>query len=230
MGKRLKSTQLQTYSPTTFSYIHHQSQTVLKMVTLLLNTLLFVSCAGFYLSEPINELQWAKLKELGVINVIAAFSCFQVSRRATNYGQVYHLWSIIPIVCIWTAAHHAGFEPRLSLISLILMVCGAISTYTFDRQGEYLWKFWTVNKDCRWVILEDRPEFSNTFEQGVFNRFFYFSVLVTCCWLNWTILWYSLLLVLFKSRAELIEKISAYKYFDYSDYQRAVPCLVPCTK
>lgn len=143
-----------------------------KTVILLIITILVVPFAGFHFSEPLNDLQWATVKELSLIYLIAALSCFLISTLAKNYSQVDKLWSIIPIVYVWVTAYRGGFEPRLILMSIMVTIWGARLTYNFSRRGGYSWKFWTGDEDYRWAILQARPEFSNPFVWGIFNLFF----------------------------------------------------------
>ena len=143
-----------------------------KTVLLLIITIVIVPIAGFYFSEPLTDLQWATVKELGLIYMLAATACFVVSTLAKNYSQVDKLWSVIPVAYVWVAAFRGDFEPRLILMSVMVTIWAARLTYNFGRRGGYSWKFWTGDEDYRWAILQARPEFSNPIVWGIFNLLF----------------------------------------------------------
>lgn len=59
-------------------------------------------------------------------------------------------------------------------------------------------------------------------EQGVWISFYFFSVIASGQWLNWSVAGCLLLVVLFQSSSNFSEEISAGKYPKYSDYQSRV--------
>jgi steroid 5-alpha reductase family enzyme len=67
-------------------------------------------------------------------------------------------------------------------------------------------------------------------EQSIWIVFYFFSVVATGEWINWSIAGALLLLILFKSSSDFSEEISAEKYPEYKDYQNKVPRFVPFTK
>lgn len=67
-------------------------------------------------------------------------------------------------------------------------------------------------------------------EQGIWIVFYFFSVIATGEWLNWSIAGALLLVILFKGSSDFSEDISAGKYPAYKDYQKKVPRFVPFTK
>ena len=67
-------------------------------------------------------------------------------------------------------------------------------------------------------------------EQLIWIVFYFFSVLATGDWINWSIAGCILLVILFKGSSDFSENISAEKYADYKEYQRKVPRFIPFTK
>lgn len=66
-----------------------------------------------------------------------------------------------------------------------------------------------------------------TAEQSIWVVFYFFSVVATGNWLNWSIVGCLLLLLLFKGSSDFSEAISAEKYPDYKDYQKRVARFLP---
>lgn len=59
-------------------------------------------------------------------------------------------------------------------------------------------------------------------EQGVWVSFYFFSVIASGQWLNWSVAGCLLLVVLFQGSSNFSEEISAGKYPGYADYQKRV--------
>lgn len=64
-------------------------------------------------------------------------------------------------------------------------------------------------------------------EQSVWIVFYFFSVIATGHWINWSIAGALLLLVLFKGSSDFSESISAEKYPEYKRYQKEVGRFLP---
>jgi len=64
-------------------------------------------------------------------------------------------------------------------------------------------------------------------EQAIWIVFYFFSVLASGQWLNWSVMGAILLVVLFWSSSNFSESISAGKYPGYAEYQQRVPRFVP---
>ncbi|MEN2281423.1 DUF1295 domain-containing protein [Algoriphagus sp. SE2] len=64
-------------------------------------------------------------------------------------------------------------------------------------------------------------------EQGVWVSFYFFSVVASGQWLNWSVVGCLLLLILFQGSSNFSEEISASKYPEYKDYQKRVGRFVP---
>jgi len=67
-------------------------------------------------------------------------------------------------------------------------------------------------------------------EQSIWVAFYFFSVVATGRWLNWSIAGCMLLLILFKGSSDFSENISAGKYPEYKNYQKRVPRFIPFLK
>lgn len=64
-------------------------------------------------------------------------------------------------------------------------------------------------------------------EQGVWISFYFFSVIASGQWLNWSIAGALLLVVLFQGSANFSEEISSGKYPLYKEYQKRVKRFIP---
>lgn len=154
-------------------YLHApKKKNMWKTVLLLIVTLVIVPFAGFYFGDPLTDKQWITVKELVIIYLISAITCFVISTLTKNYSQVDKLWSVIPVAYVWIVCFRGDFEPRLILMSVVVTIWAIRLTYNFSRRGGYSWKFWTGDEDYRWAILQAKPEFSNPIVWGIFNLLF----------------------------------------------------------
>jgi steroid 5-alpha reductase family enzyme len=64
-------------------------------------------------------------------------------------------------------------------------------------------------------------------EQSIWIILYFFSVVATGQWFNWSIGGAILLLLLFRGSADFSEEISAFKYPKYLEYQEKVPRFIP---
>lgn len=78
-----------------------------------------------------------------------------------------------------------------------------------------------------WAIVR-HPNYAS--EQSIWIVFYFFSVLATGEWLNWSISGALLLVVLFKGSSDFSEAISAEKYPDYKKYIDNTPRFIPFLK
>ncbi len=67
-------------------------------------------------------------------------------------------------------------------------------------------------------------------EQGIWIVFYFFSVIATGHWINWSIAGALLLVLLFKGSSDFSESISAKKYPEYGRYQKEVSRFLPIKK
>jgi len=64
-------------------------------------------------------------------------------------------------------------------------------------------------------------------EQSIWISFYFFSVIASGQWLNWSVVGCLLLVILFQGSANFSEEISAGKYPQYADYQKRVQKFIP---
>jgi steroid 5-alpha reductase family enzyme len=69
-----------------------------------------------------------------------------------------------------------------------------------------------------------------TAEQAIWIVFYFFSVVATGRWINWSVMGSIILVLLFFGSSNLSESISSRKYSGYSEYQKRVPRFVPFSK
>lgn len=143
-----------------------------KIALFLIFTLIAVPVFTFMYDEPLNDAQWNTMKTLLWVYGIAALVTFVVSVITDNYSQVDKLWSIIPVPYVWIIAYQSGFEPRLSLMAILVSIWAIRLTFNFARRGGYSWKFWTGEEDYRWSILRAKPGFEQQWKWVLFNFFF----------------------------------------------------------
>ena len=149
-----------------------------KIALFLVFTLIAVPILTFYYDEPLTALQLLTMKTLLWVYGIAAAVAFIVSTITKNYSQVDKLWSTIPIAYGWIVAVYADFEPRITLMAVLITIWAVRLTYNFGRRGGYSWKFWTGDEDYRWSLLRAIPSILNKyevveakFENGTVNKF-----------------------------------------------------------
>ncbi len=75
-----------------------------------------------------------------------------------------------------------------------------------------------------WAIVR-HPNYAS--EQSIWVVFYFFSVVSTGEWINWSIAGCVLLLILFKGSSDFSEEISSRKYSQYKEYQKNVPRFIP---
>lgn len=94
------------------------------------------------------------------------------------------------------------------------------------REGEELGEYY--GKGFTHTGLWGKMRHPNyTAEQGIWIVFYFFSVVATGNWINWSIAGALLLLLLFKGSSDFSEGVTAEKYPDYATYQKQVPRFVP---
>ncbi len=143
-----------------------------KTVLILIFTIIVVPITTFYLDEPLTALQKTVLSQLVALYLALAIGCFVVSTLSKNYSQVDKLWSIAPIFYAWIVAWHAQFEPRITLMAVLVSIWAIRLTYNFSRRGGYHLKFWEGDEDYRWAVLRAKPEFQGAMRWTLFNLFF----------------------------------------------------------
>lgn len=87
---------------------------------------------------------------IGAAAAAAAF-CWIASLLSGDASWVDRLWSIVPVVYVWIFAVAGGFDPRLTLMAILVTLWGARLTFNFARKGGY-----SGMEDYRWPILRGR--------------------------------------------------------------------------
>lgn len=64
-------------------------------------------------------------------------------------------------------------------------------------------------------------------EQSIWITFYFFSVIATGEWLNWSVTGAVLIVMLFKGSSDFSEEITAGKYPAYTEYQKRIPRFIP---
>lgn len=143
-----------------------------RIALFLMFTLIAVPVITFQYDEPLNALQWEAMKTLLWVYGIASGLAFIISTLTKNYSQVDKLWSTIPMAYGWITAYYSGFEPRITLMAILISIWAARLTYNFGRRGGYSWKFWTGEEDYRWSLLRAKPGFEQEWKWVLFNLVF----------------------------------------------------------
>ena len=145
---------------------------MIKTIILLLIAVVAIPLAAFYLDDPLSELQREMLHTSVYMMLAVAAYCFIVGELTHNNSQVDKLWSIIPIVYAGYFAYASDWEPRVTLMSMLVAIWGIRLTYNFSRRGAYSWKFWSGEEDYRWQILRKEPMFNTRLKWMLFDLFF----------------------------------------------------------
>jgi steroid 5-alpha reductase family enzyme len=145
---------------------------ILNTAILLFITLLIIPIFTFYFGTPLTDFSKEALRTILLITLIAAAASFILGEITNNNSQVDKLWSILPIVYVWTIANYGGFSPRLTLMSVLVSIWGIRLTYNFSRHGAFTIKFWNGKEDYRWPILRAKPEFKPKWKWTLFNLLF----------------------------------------------------------
>jgi steroid 5-alpha reductase family enzyme len=145
---------------------------ILKTAVLLIITLAVVPIFSYYFGTPLNETTSEALKTMSYVTAGSIIYCFVVGELTRNNSQVDKLWSVLPIVYVWIAAHYAEYDPRLLLMAALVTLWGVRLTYNFSRHGAFTWKFWEGKEDYRWEVLRQKPEFQPRWKWTLFNLFF----------------------------------------------------------
>jgi steroid 5-alpha reductase family enzyme len=145
---------------------------MIRTALLLILAVIVLPLVAFYLDAPLLPLQKEWVTMMAYLMVGVALTCFLVSTLTGNCSQVDKLWSIVPIIYVAYFAYQSHFEPRMTLMAVLVLVWGARLTYNFSRRGAYSWKFWTGEEDYRWEVLRQMPAFKSKLSWMLFNLFF----------------------------------------------------------
>ena len=145
---------------------------ILKTAILLLITLGVVPVFTYFFGTPLNDEAERALHAMSYVTFGAIAYCFIVGELTGNNSQVDKLWSLLPIVYVWIAAHYGDYSPRLVLMAILVSIWGVRLTYNFSRHGAFTWRFWEGKEDYRWEVLRQKPEFQPRWKWTLFNLFF----------------------------------------------------------
>lgn len=125
------------------------------------------------------------------------------------------------------------------MVATVVLFFLALETVSDEQHWKYQSEKWRLIKEGKllhgdfakgfldkglWAISR-HPNYLG--EQGVWVSFYFFSVVASGQWLNWSVVGCLLLLILFQGSSNFSEEISASKYPDYADYQRKVGRFFP---
>lgn len=89
---------------------------------------------------------------LGIAAVASAF-CWIASLVTKDTSWVDRIWSIVPVVYVWTFAIGAGMrDARLDVMAVLVLLWGARLTFNFARKGGYA-GVGGDHEDYRWAVL-----------------------------------------------------------------------------
>jgi steroid 5-alpha reductase family enzyme len=82
--------------------------------------------------------------------------CWIASLITKDTSWVDRIWSIVPVVYVWTFAFSAGLaDPRLDVMAALVTLWGARLTFNFARKGGYA-GIGGDHEDYRWAVLRRR--------------------------------------------------------------------------
>ncbi len=145
---------------------------MLKTISLLILALIIIPVVAFYFDPGLSELQTRVLYHALKFMVLIACVCFIVGELTRNNSQIDKLWSILPICYTLYFAYASNWEPRPSLMAVLVAIWGIRLTYNFSRRAAYSWRFWSGEEDYRWQVLRSEPLFNKPWKWTMFNLFF----------------------------------------------------------
>ncbi len=145
---------------------------ILATAVLLIIALLIASLLTYFFGTPLTPVAARALVTVIITAFIVAICCFGVGELTGNYSQVDKLWSLVPIVYVWTVVAHGEHSSRLIVMGVLVTIWGLRLTYNFSLKGAYQWKFWQGKEDYRWEILRKKPEFQPKWKWTFFNLCF----------------------------------------------------------
>ncbi|MDP5168988.1 MAG: DUF1295 domain-containing protein, partial [Bacteroidia bacterium] len=148
-------------------------ENIVRLALLLIVTIVVFPVLAFQYDQSMTEMQWALLKESGMIMLGVAAFAFVLAEITKNYSQTDKLWGLTPILFVWHLAWRSGFDERLLLMAALVTVWGLRLSYNFSRRGGFSWKFWEGEEDYRWSVLQNMKAFKGKpFRWTLFNLFF----------------------------------------------------------
>ena len=152
--------------------IHPTKQVMIRTALILTATLIAIPIVAFYYDQPLSPEHWAAVQTLFWAAGAVALVCFLVGEAAQNNSQVDKLWSILPAFYVGYVAMQSDWNPRLTLMFVLVAAWAARLTYNFARRGGYHWIPWKGEEDYRWSILRRDPNLQGRLRWTLFNLFF----------------------------------------------------------
>ena len=145
---------------------------VLATALLLIIALLITTMFTYFFGTLLTPVAARALATIVMIAIIVAIYCFGIGELTGNYSQVDKLWSLVPIVYVWTVVAYGEYSSRLIVMGVLVTIWGLRLTYNFSLKGAYQWKFWQGKEDYRWEVLRKKPEFQPKWKWTLFNLCF----------------------------------------------------------
>jgi steroid 5-alpha reductase family enzyme len=87
-----------------------------------------------------------------VVCAVFTVGTWLASVLTREYSWVDRIWSVAPVVYVWTFAVAGAFDARLVLMAVLVTLWGIRLTFNFARKGGYR----PGGEDYRWAVLRDR--------------------------------------------------------------------------
>ena len=187
--------------------------------------------------QGVEDYRWSVLRQRPFLNTRIGWAIFNLG-FISIYQNTLILLFTLPIVVAWQ-----GAEKTIGMtdIFLAILFIGLVILETIADQQQYDFqeeKYRRI-KNNETLTEEYSKGFRNTglwakvrhpnyaAEQSIWLVFYFFSVVATGRWLNWSLVGAILLMLLFIGSSDFSEKISGEKYPEYLDYQKKTPRFLP---
>lgn len=183
-----------------------------------------------------EDYRWAVLRQDKAFNSRIKWFFFNLGFISFYQNALIFLF-VSPMIIVINSAKNFGIVDLL----LTILIIGFIILETIADQQQ--WNFHLIKKKFKdekhqmpdlyakgfvaeglWSLSRHPNYFS---EQSIWICFYFFSVMVTGIWFNWSILGCVLLVVLFQGSSNFSEEISMKKYPLYKDYISKTPRFFP---
>jgi steroid 5-alpha reductase family enzyme len=145
---------------------------MIRTALLLVATLIAIPFFAFLYDAPLSDQHWHALKMLFSAAGFVALLCFVVGEATQNNSQVDKLWSIVPAFYVGYVALISDWDPRLTLMFVLVAAWAARLTFNFARRGGYAIIPWQGEEDYRWSILRKDPNMQGRWRWTIFNLLF----------------------------------------------------------
>ena len=159
------------------------------------------------------NLLFISLYQMGLILLFTLPILKSVGGSVLSFGDIIVGTLFIALVIVETIADQQQWKYQTEKKNLINSRKKLTGTY---KKGFIDTGLWSIVRHPNYAA-----------EQAIWVMFYFFSVVATGHWINWSITGSFLLLLLFKKSAVFSEGISSEKYPEYKLYQENIPCFVP---